>query len=301
MQFFYLFSFVVAASYAVALPQPAGLSEKYSSNVDATLASGLEARSYQPGLNSYKTSATLMSLKRRDDYEGSSEEDSGSDLSPLPDTTSNEPFSDPFTEDEISSENLASTINRAEDSDVNTFKGGELAGQRIGGTVGGRLARYLRRNAYVNVALSQWSHESVNDILGLIRFNSGEGEHFEVEPGFTKKIKDLEDKSDEGVNAMIDATSKIAKDDDSVIENVRNTRRSFKLTFKSRKELLRMLMSKLRLFEDGADLLGQLNDVTTSLDEFFAEQKKLYGKIIRRLRATYSHTDSSNPSKPRVN
>ncbi|KAH9263019.1 hypothetical protein BASA83_013676 [Batrachochytrium salamandrivorans] len=90
MQFFYLFSFVVVASYAAALPQPAKLSEKYSSNVDATLASGLEARSYQPVLNSYKDSPTLMSLKRRDDSEGSSEEDSESDSSPPPDTTPND-------------------------------------------------------------------------------------------------------------------------------------------------------------------------------------------------------------------
>ncbi|KAH9264119.1 hypothetical protein BASA83_012428 [Batrachochytrium salamandrivorans] len=52
-------------------PQPAGLSEKYSNNVDATLASDLEARSYQPGSNSYKDSATLVSLKRRGNYEGS--------------------------------------------------------------------------------------------------------------------------------------------------------------------------------------------------------------------------------------
>ncbi|KAH9247586.1 hypothetical protein BASA81_014803 [Batrachochytrium salamandrivorans] len=90
MQFIHLFSFVVVASYAAALPQPAGLSEKYSNNVDTTLASGLEARSYQPGLNSYKDSATLVSLKRRDDSEGSAGDNSegidwrhsGSDSSP---------------------------------------------------------------------------------------------------------------------------------------------------------------------------------------------------------------------------
>ncbi|KAH6597055.1 hypothetical protein BASA61_003279, partial [Batrachochytrium salamandrivorans] len=50
MQFFHLFSFVVVASYAAALPQPAELSAKYSNSADANLASGLEARSYQPGL-----------------------------------------------------------------------------------------------------------------------------------------------------------------------------------------------------------------------------------------------------------
>ncbi|KAH6563422.1 hypothetical protein BASA62_008516 [Batrachochytrium salamandrivorans] len=59
------------ASYAAALPQPAELSEKYSNSVDTTLASGLEARSYQPGLNSYKDSPTLISLERRDDSERS--------------------------------------------------------------------------------------------------------------------------------------------------------------------------------------------------------------------------------------
>ncbi|KAH9266683.1 hypothetical protein BASA83_010358 [Batrachochytrium salamandrivorans] len=58
------------ASYAAARPQPAGLSEKHSDNADATLASGLEARSYQPGLNSTKDSATLVSLERRGSYEG---------------------------------------------------------------------------------------------------------------------------------------------------------------------------------------------------------------------------------------
>ncbi|KAH6566233.1 hypothetical protein BASA62_006830 [Batrachochytrium salamandrivorans] len=76
MQLFHLFSFVAVASYAAALPQPAGLSEKYSKNVDTTLASGLEARSCQPGLNSYKDSATLVSLKRRDDSEGLPEDNS---------------------------------------------------------------------------------------------------------------------------------------------------------------------------------------------------------------------------------
>ncbi|KAH6584764.1 hypothetical protein BASA60_000825 [Batrachochytrium salamandrivorans] len=90
MQFFYLFSFVVAASYAAALPQPAGLSEKYSNNVDTNLASGLEARSYQPELNSYKESATLMSLKRRDDSEGSSEDTSGESPDTTPDETPEE-------------------------------------------------------------------------------------------------------------------------------------------------------------------------------------------------------------------
>ncbi|KAH6577680.1 hypothetical protein BASA60_003942 [Batrachochytrium salamandrivorans] len=91
MQFFHLVSFVVATSYAAAFPQPAELSEKYLNNADFTLASGLEARSYQPGFNSHKGSATLKSLERRGDSEGSSGENSGSDSSPPPETT-HEPY-----------------------------------------------------------------------------------------------------------------------------------------------------------------------------------------------------------------
>ncbi|KAH6594558.1 hypothetical protein BASA50_006508 [Batrachochytrium salamandrivorans] len=90
MQFFHLFSLVVAVSYAAVLPQPAGLSEKHSNNVDTNLVSILSARSYQPGLNSYKELATSTLLKRQDDSEGSSEVDSGSGSSPSPDTTPND-------------------------------------------------------------------------------------------------------------------------------------------------------------------------------------------------------------------
>ncbi|KAH6579085.1 hypothetical protein BASA61_010498, partial [Batrachochytrium salamandrivorans] len=100
MQFFHLFSFVVVASYAAALPQPAELSGKYSNSADANLMSGLEARSYQPALNSYKESAILVSLKRR------ANGGSGSSLSST--SSSNEKFSSGFTDGEISSKNLAS-------------------------------------------------------------------------------------------------------------------------------------------------------------------------------------------------
>ncbi|KAH9271095.1 hypothetical protein BASA83_006637 [Batrachochytrium salamandrivorans] len=70
MQFFCLLSFAVVALHAAALPQPAGLSEKYSNSADTNLASGLEARSYQPALNPQQDSVTSMLLKRQDDSEG---------------------------------------------------------------------------------------------------------------------------------------------------------------------------------------------------------------------------------------
>ncbi|KAH6573478.1 hypothetical protein BASA62_002948 [Batrachochytrium salamandrivorans] len=278
MQFFHLFSFVVVASYAAALPQPAGLSEKYSNNVDTNSASGLEARSYQPRSNSHKESATLVSLKRRDNSEGSAEgssednsegspegsagEDSESDTSPPPATTPNGPFSDPFTQDKIS-------------SGKSSFYDQQ------------RWRWYLRRAAYVNVALGRWERESVSGMLGLIQSGLGEDEYFKVEPDLTKKIKKWEDGAHAGVNAMVDATSKILGEVGSVIENVKNTRKSFKLTFESRKKILWELITQLEKFTAGRTLELKLFDIATSLDGFLAEQKKFYGKIMKKLKAKY--------------
>ncbi|KAH6602796.1 hypothetical protein BASA61_000731 [Batrachochytrium salamandrivorans] len=95
-------------------PPASGASEKYSNNVDTTLASGLEARSYQPVLNSQKDLATLTSLKRRDDSEGLAGEPSRSDPSP-PFTSSLKEIDDSaVTESNLSTKRLASTIDKAE-------------------------------------------------------------------------------------------------------------------------------------------------------------------------------------------
>ncbi|KAH6595559.1 hypothetical protein BASA50_005768 [Batrachochytrium salamandrivorans] len=178
MQFFHLFSFVVVASYAAALPQPAELSEKYSNNVDATLASGLEARSYQPGSNSYKESATLMSLKRRDDSEGSSEEDT-------------------------------STIHRAINGDYALYHMEEEAGQKIGGRIGTMVGEYIGLCTYVTGALRRWVDKSVPDILLAIKSGLGEDKYSEVEPGLTKIRRKWDDVSNDEWKAIHNATEDI--------------------------------------------------------------------------------------------
>ncbi|KAH6561337.1 hypothetical protein BASA60_011526 [Batrachochytrium salamandrivorans] len=147
------------------------------------------ARSYQPGLNSQKGSVTLTSLKRRDDSEGSSGDDSGSD-SFLPSTSDpNEPFKSPFTDSNVSSMNLASTIDNVGDGNANLYKDGEKAGQKISGHYGEMVKRYFRRNAYVNVALRHWVHESVPGILEKIKSLWGDDEYSRLEPDLKKDIK----------------------------------------------------------------------------------------------------------------
>ncbi|KAH6586364.1 hypothetical protein BASA50_000537 [Batrachochytrium salamandrivorans] len=280
MQFFYLFSFVVAASYAVALPQPAGLSEKYSSNVDATLASGLEARSYQPGLNSYKESATLVSLKRRDD--------SGSDSFPPSNTTPTKPFSDPFTKDAVSFENLSSTIDNVGDGNVDLFEEGELAGKAIESPAGDMVAKYLRMNAYVDLALRRWAHESVPNALELLKLGYSDQEYPSVLSYLTETFKGFEAKSHAGLKAVYDNTLKIVEGDGSVTENFKNVRESFKTIFKNRSEILFELRFRLKKFEAGATLLGHVNDINASLIKFSHGQQKLYDDIMEKLEAAPS-------------
>ncbi|KAH6597743.1 hypothetical protein BASA50_004348 [Batrachochytrium salamandrivorans] len=288
MQFFNLVSFVVVASYAAALPQPAGPSEKYSNNVNTNLASGLEARSYQPGFNSKRDSATLMSLKRRADSVGSSGDDSGHD-SFLPSTLDpNEPFKSPFSNSNVSSMNLSSTIDNVGDGIANIYKDGEKAGQKIGGPAGDMLIRYFRRHSYVNVALRHWAHESVPGIIEKIKSLWGEVEYPRLEPDLTKKLKQLEDEFRAGLDAIVDATTKILGDDGPVTENIQKIDNSFRLTFSSRIDLLWELLSLMKLFESSKTLMGQLGGISTSVTKFYIEEQTTYGKIISELRAAPS-------------
>ncbi|KAH6597742.1 hypothetical protein BASA50_004347 [Batrachochytrium salamandrivorans] len=257
MQFFNLVSFVVVASYAAALPQPAGPSEKYSNNVNTNLASGLEARSYQPGFNSKRDSATLMSLKRRADSVGSSM-------------------------------NLSSTIDNVGDGIANIYKDGEKAGQKIGGTAGDMLVRYFRRHSYVNVALRHWAHESVPGIIEKIKSLWGEVEYPRLEPDLTKKLKQLEDEFRAGLDAIVDATTRILGDDGPVTENIQKIDNSFRLTFSSRIDLLWELLSLMKLFESSKTLMGYLGGISTSVTKFYIEEQTTYGKIISELRAAPS-------------
>ncbi|KAH9250041.1 hypothetical protein BASA81_012174 [Batrachochytrium salamandrivorans] len=293
MQFFYLFSFVVVASYAAALPQPAGLSEKHSNNVDTTLTSGLEARSYQPGLNSYKESVTLMSLKRRadsegssgdnsegssgdnsegsagdnsegstgdnpegsvednfegstgdnpevsagdnsdgstgdnsegstgdnsegstgdnsegstgdnsegstgDNSEGSSGDNSGSGTPPPTPPVSFEKINYPFENMNVSFMNLASTIDKAENSTFIFFQDGELTAQKIGGDVGDMMGKYFKMSGYVAAALDFWSRKLVPGILGAIESGLGKDEYSKILP----ELELIREKTDRALRA----------------------------------------------------------------------------------------------------
>ncbi|KAH6583358.1 hypothetical protein BASA60_001482 [Batrachochytrium salamandrivorans] len=286
MQFFHLFSFVVVASYAAALPQPAGLSEKYSNNFDATLASGLEARSYQPGLNSQKDSATLVSLKRRDDSEESSGENSGSDSSPPPDTTPVETDdSSPFTDDNTSSENLASTISEVGDGVASLFKEGDLVAKKIGGDVGDLVARYIRRDIYVNVALKAWLISSLNNVLSTIKSGLGDDQYSKIEPGLVAKLEESKITFNAWLNAALHAALEILKDNSSVIENVKNLGTYFYSASSACTEIFSELKVQLLKFEGSSTLVLDLTDASQSVSWFNIGQIREHQEIMEKLEA----------------
>ncbi|KAH6562621.1 hypothetical protein BASA60_011055 [Batrachochytrium salamandrivorans] len=172
MQFFHLFSFVVVASYAAALPQPAELSAKYSNSADANLASGLEARSYQPGLNSQKGSATLTSLKRRYDSKGS---DPSPPLAPTP--GGSERRLEGAFEIEIGSMLLALGIDRVGDGLADTPENVKAAGTALGGKAGGMVVLYLKRAAHVNEILKEWVETLEVPTLDFIKAGLGDAKY----------------------------------------------------------------------------------------------------------------------------
>ncbi|KAH6597193.1 hypothetical protein BASA50_004546 [Batrachochytrium salamandrivorans] len=277
MQFFHLFSFVVVASYAAALPQPAELSGKYSNSADANLMSGLEARSYQPALNSYKESAILVSLKRR------ANGGSGSSLSST--SSSNEKFSSGFTDGEISSKNLASTIDKVGDNVPIFFKDGEKAAKKIGGRAGDLVEKYFKRNSYVSAALTQWLYTSLSKILHFIEASLGKDKYSKIEPELLGNLNGLKAKFKTELDAILDYTTKILNNDGSDIENVKTISRLFQNALVSRVELLWVLGAKLAGFEAGRTLDGQLAEVIASVNKFLEKQYGLHDEIMKALGA----------------
>ncbi|KAH6580217.1 hypothetical protein BASA61_009773 [Batrachochytrium salamandrivorans] len=254
MQLFYLFSFVVVASYAAALPQPAELSEQYSNNADATLAYDLEARSYQSVFNSQEDSATLVSLKRRDNSEGSSGDNGGSGSSPPPTTTLKKRASKAFTKDEISPMNLASTIDKVGDV----------------------------------FALINWARSSSTETLLTIRSGLGNYDYTAFLPEFTEMAKKSDNDFREGLKATIDGISNILKNVGSDIENIQKLDEAFERIFYNRTSLIYKLRDVLGRFTTGKTLQGYLADISRSIGRFLAGQHHLHLAIIREFNAAPS-------------
>ncbi|KAH6566366.1 hypothetical protein BASA62_006751 [Batrachochytrium salamandrivorans] len=235
-----------------------------------------------------KDSATLTLLKRQDDSEESSGENSKSD--PFPSSTSgpNKTVGSDFTKDEISSENLASTINKVGDNVYIFFEDGEEAAQKISGDAGNLVGKYFRRNAYVNVALRRWSYESVPKILHSIESGLGENEYSKIKSELLGNLDRLKAEFKEELGAIVDNATKILNNDGSDIENVEKISKSFKRALSNRLELLEALKVQLQKFNEGATLGEQLANVTANVNKFLEEQFESHEEMMQALRAASS-------------
>ncbi|KAH9269558.1 hypothetical protein BASA83_008378 [Batrachochytrium salamandrivorans] len=195
MQFFHLVPFVVVASYAAALPQPAELSEKYLNNVNVNLASGLEARSYQPAFNSQKE----IQL--------------------------------PFTEETVNSMALASTINNVGDGIAGFLREGRQGWTEDWWQCWNLLTKYLRRASYVNAAVRNWVTNFVPDIRDAIKDGLGDAEYSTVGPDLIETSDKLTVDYRADLTALLGATSNIVDDLGSVTENLQTIDRSFDVPF----------------------------------------------------------------------
>ncbi|KAH6565455.1 hypothetical protein BASA60_009890 [Batrachochytrium salamandrivorans] len=255
MQFLYLFSFVVAASYAAALPQPAGLSEKYSNDVDATLASGLEAKPYQHGLNSQNNSTILVSLERQDNSENRLK-----------------------TIAELGSISLASTIDNVGDGIVNLPKDIKTAGDIIGGNAGNILIVYLRKAIYVNKALNDWAGGAGKAVV--VALKSGLGDD-----GYSKVVLYLKGKAMKSAGeihacfkAAVGAISAIRQNTGSVIQQMETIHLSFERIFYIYIKFFVVLLPQLERFAAGKTIHMLLSAVNTSLTKFIKTQQGLYNE-----------------------
>ncbi|KAH6580249.1 hypothetical protein BASA61_002058 [Batrachochytrium salamandrivorans] len=284
MQFLYLLSFVVVVSHAAALPQPAELSDKHSSNVDITLVSILSARSYQPGLNSQEDSATLMSLERRADSDGASGGNGGGSGPPLLTPQDVKDIIASFFKDsDLTSANISSTIDKVRDGIVSFYKDGEKAEKEIGGIAGRLLKRYIERAIYVIVALIGWMEKELNNILDVTYHTVGKAKYAEIFKTFMAARAESARLTDKKEREVTGAVLNILAKTGTVIQNVNTIHTSFKEIFSNRIALFTLLGYPLLKFESVKVLYGYISNVVRSLQKFAADQQSIHDGIIKAL------------------
>ncbi|KAH6587883.1 hypothetical protein BASA50_011075 [Batrachochytrium salamandrivorans] len=261
MQFFHLFSFAVVASYAAALPQPAGLSEQYSNSVDITLMSILEARSYQPVSNTREDSDTLI-VKEAEKL-----------------------IDRVFKQGDLSFANISSTIDNVGDGNAEISENGEKVVTKIVGPAGGLLAKYLRRSTFVNLALTLLTGREGKTIFDAIESVTPPAEFPKVVLDFSRAVVESvtgadtkEAKSDDLILNILKDTGAVVQDVEAAIKLLVDTVVILLKPF----DTLKTLMSK---SEKVKILYDQISSMMESLTKFTAEQKKLHDEIINELKA----------------
>ncbi|KAH6562399.1 hypothetical protein BASA62_009243 [Batrachochytrium salamandrivorans] len=211
----------------------------------------------------------------------------GSDSSPPPDTTPHKTFHTVFTKSDVSSENLASTIDSVGVGMLEPTKDGKRAGKKIGGEAGRLLRRYMERNTYVNVALLRWELGFALGIFGVIESGLGKEKYSKVKSNLTKKFKKIRASAHAESHARVDGVWNILHESGSVIENVENIFKTATAPCYSTMLLLLTLKSQLSRFESGHTLSGHLDNAIVSIGNFLSDQDEVRLEIMKQLKARF--------------
>ncbi|KAH9250263.1 hypothetical protein BASA81_011944 [Batrachochytrium salamandrivorans] len=286
MQFFYLLSFVVVASHAAALPQPAELSEQYLNSVDVDLVSGLEARSYQPVSNTREDSDTLTSLERRDDSGGSS---GGrivfgtAPISKLSRADAKKLIDSVFKPGDLSFANISSTIDNVGNGNAEISENGEKVVTKIVGTTGEMLAKYLRRSTFVNLALTLLTGREIKTIIDALKAVTPPAEFPKVVLDFSQAAMESVTGADTKEAESDDLIANILKDTGAVLQKVEA---AIKLLVETVVILLKPFNTLKTLFSKSEKvkvLYDQISTMLESVTKFTEEQQNLYDEIIKNL------------------
>ncbi|KAH6569560.1 hypothetical protein BASA50_010852 [Batrachochytrium salamandrivorans] len=264
MQFLHLFSFVVVASYAAALPQPAGLSEKYSNDVDTNSASGLEARSYQPGSN-------LVSLKQRGNSGSGSSPSSPSDPQNLVFETNS-----PFGKAHYSALLLFDVV-KAFGTDLGDApKNVKAAGAALSDSTGKLLVDYAQRSLQAVDALNNWVKDAEQNLFGAIKAGLGNKRYSKIKPLLDDASSKLAADASYNLQQVTAALSNIEKKIDSAKLEVEAVQQSFGRVFEDYQFYIKTLRPHLDKFSSGQETNAYLSEGVEVLVEFSLKQEALY-------------------------
>ncbi|KAH9249944.1 hypothetical protein BASA81_012248 [Batrachochytrium salamandrivorans] len=225
--------------------------KSFRTNLDIcdTTASGLEARSYQPELNSQRDSATLVSLERRGSYEESSRK---------------------------YRKNLELILADVPENVI-------AAGAAVDGDTGNSLVEYVQKSLQVTDILKEWVEATGESLVAVIKAGLDGKEYSKVE----SLLKDAGEKlaADASYNlqqvtaALLNIQGKV----DSVKLEVDAVQQAFGRTFDAYKLYFATLQPQLARFETGKDLNRHLSVGVESLVEFSLKQEELHAEIMEKL------------------
>ncbi|KAH6576267.1 hypothetical protein BASA62_001522 [Batrachochytrium salamandrivorans] len=318
MQFLHLFSFVVVASYAAALPQPAGLSEKYSNDVDTTLAIA--------GDNSEGTSEDNSEGTPEDNSEGSVEtivkerqktilkdrletilkdrletilkerqktieiETYESDSSPSPASPSEVAPGyeyDPYGKAEDGAIGLPFVIGdfgvEFEARFADAPENAKAAGAALGGNTGDTLVEYLKNGRQATETLKEWVEDIGKGLVDIIRLGLGDEEYSKIKSFLDDASEKVVADASDNVQQMTAALLNIEKKVGSAKQEVDAIQAAFERVLEAYKLYIGTLEFQVFRFKEGKYIQSHLSVGVECLVEFSENQKGLYYTIIEGL------------------